>query len=269
VGYLSIIVLIPIAAVVARGLGISVDTNGAGLRLWDWSVHLNLHAFWTAVTEPAALHAIWLSLWLSLAVAGLNAVAGIAIAWILVRDDFAGKRFVEGFIDLPFALPTIVAGVVFIYLYGEASPIHVTLFETWIGLFVALAFVTLPFSVRAVQPVLESLDGHAEAAARSLGATRLGAFRSVVLPSIVPAVLSGFGLAFARALGEFGSISLIAGGLQRTTTASYYIFNLMSDGSSYFTDQAAAVSVALLVLSLVLLVGSSALSRHYTRRLTA
>jgi sulfate/thiosulfate transport system permease protein len=268
VGYLSIIVLLPIAALAAHGLGISVETHGAGLAVWNWSVHSDFAGFWADATAPAALHAIWLSLWLSLTVAAVNAVAGIAIAWVLVRDDFVGKRIVEGVIDLPFALPTIVAGIVFLFLYGTDSPVHVNLFETWAGLLVALLFVTLPFSVRAVQPVLETLDGHAEAAAKTLGAGGLRTFLTVVLPSLMPAVLSGFGLAFARAVGEFGSISLIYGGLARTTTASALIFNLMQ-GPPTTQVQAAAVSVALLVVSLFLLATSSALSSFFSRRLTA
>ena len=221
VGYLSIIVLIPIAAVVAHGFSLGVDTRGWGAAIWHWHVHAGFHTFWTSITQPGAISAIRLSLWLSLAVAAINAVMGIAIAWVLVRDRFPGKWFLEAFIDLPFALPTIVVGVVLLSLYGPASPIKVNLFETWMGLMVALLFVTLPFSVRAVQPVLESLDGEAEAAAKSLGASGGRTFFSVVLPSLWPAVLGGFGLAFARAIGEFGSISLIAGGIGRTTTASW------------------------------------------------
>jgi sulfate transport system permease protein len=266
VGYLSVIVLIPIAAVAAHGFGFSIQTHGWGAALWHWTFRTDFSGFWTDVTQTAALHAIWLSLWLSISVATINAVMGIAIAWVLVRDEFFGKRFVEGLIDLPFALPTIVAGVVFLFLYGQASPIKVDLFETWAGLLIALLFVTLPFSVRAVQPVLQSLDGQAEAAARSLGAGGFRVFRTVVLPSLWPAVLGGFGLAFARAIGEFGAISLIAGGLARTTPASYYIYNLTQD---FGYNDAAAVSTALLTLSLVLLVASSVLSRRFQRRLSA
>lgn len=264
VGYLSVLVLIPIAALVSHGLGFSIHTHGAGLAFWDWSIDTGFASFWSAITQPAAESAIWLSLWLSLAVAATNTVFGVAIAWVLVRDEFPGKRVVEGIIDLPFALPTIVAGVVFVYLYGTQSPVHVNLFETWAGLLIALLFVTLPFSVRAVQPVLESLDGHAEAAARTLGAGSLRTFRSVVLPSLLPAALSGFGLAFARAVGEFGSITLIAGGLTKTTTGSILIYSFYQDGK---LSQAASVSVALLVLSLLLLATSSMLARRVSRRL--
>ena len=191
---------------------------------------------------------------------------GVAIAWVLVRDQFPGKWFLEAFIDLPFALPTIVVGVVLLFLYGTASPIKVDLFETWMGLLVALLFVTLPFSVRAVQPVLASLDGESEAAAKSLGAGGIRTFLWVVLPSLWPAVLGGFGLAFARAIGEFGSISLIAGGIGRTTTASSYIYNLTQ---GFLWTNAAAVSTALLVLSLLILITTNVFARRIQRRLAS
>jgi sulfate transport system permease protein len=185
---------------------------------------------------------------------------------VLVRDKFPGKWFLEAFIDLPFALPTIVVGVVLLFLYGTASPIKVDLFETWMGLLVALLFVTLPFSVRAVQPVLASLDGESEAAAKSLGAGGIRTFLWVVLPSLWPAVLGGFGLAFARAIGEFGSISLIAGGIGRTTTASSYIYNLTQ---GFLWTNAAAVSTALLVLSLLILITTNVFARRIQRRLAS
>ncbi len=264
VAYLSLIVLIPIAALVCHGLNLAVSTNGAGVEFWRWHVSVGWHAFWVAITAPGAEEATFLSLWLSLAVASINSVMGLAIAWVLVRDKFVGKGLVESAIDLPFALPTIVAGVVLLAIYGVDSPIHVDLFETWMGLMVALLFVTLPFSVRAVQPVLASLDLESESAARTLGAGNVRIFFRVVLPSIWPAVLGGFGLAFARAIGEFGSISLIAGGLGRTTTASYYVFNLTQ---GFLWTDAAAVSTALLVLSLVVLVTTSVFAHHFAKRM--
>jgi sulfate/thiosulfate transport system permease protein len=263
VGYLSLIVLIPIAALISHGLSISVSTHGAGAEFWRWHVSFGFRTFWDAVTASGSKEAIFLSLWLSLSVAAINSVMGVAIAWVLVRDNFPGKGLVESSIDLPFALPTIVAGVVLLAIYGVDSPIHVDLFETWMGLMVALLFVTLPFSVRAVQPVLASLDLESEAAARTLGAGSVRIFFTVVLPSIWPAVLGGFGLAFARAIGEFGSISLIAGGLGRTTTASYYVYNLTQ---GFLWTDAAAVSTALLVLSLVILVTSNVLAHRFQRR---
>jgi sulfate transport system permease protein len=264
VGYLSIIVLLPIAALIAHGLSVSVTSHGHAWEPWRWHVTIGFRTFWDAVTAPGAKSAIWLSLWLSLSVAAINAVMGVAIAWVLVRDRFFGRGFIDSIIDLPFALPTIVAGVVLLAIYGPDSPIHVDLFETWMGLMLALLFVTLPFSVRAVQPVLNSLDLDSEAAARTLGAGGLRTFFSVVMPSLWPSVLSGFGLAFARAVGEFGSISLIAGGIGRTTTASYYVFNLTS---GFLWTDAAAVSTALLAISLFILVTSNVLSRRYQKRL--
>jgi sulfate transport system permease protein len=263
VGYLSLIVLIPIAALISHGLSISVSTHGAGAEFWRWHVSLDFRTFWNAVTASGSKEAIFLSLWLSLSVAAINSIMGVAIAWVLVRDNFPGKGLVESSIDLPFALPTIVAGVVLLAIYGVDSPIHVDLFETWMGLMVALLFVTLPFSVRAVQPVLASLDLESEAAARTLGAGSVRIFFTVVLPSIWPAVLGGFGLAFARAIGEFGSISLIAGGLGRTTTGAYYVYNLTQ---GFLWTDAAAVSTALLVLSLIILVASNVLAHRYQRR---
>ena len=264
--YLSVVVLIPIAAVASHGFSLGVATNGWGAAFWHWQVHADVRAFWHAVTMPAAISAIRLSLWLSLSVAAVNAVMGVAIAWVLVRDKFFGKWIIDALIDLPFALPTIVVGVVLLSLYGDASPIGVNLFETWMGLMVALLFVTLPFSVRAIQPVLASLDGEAEAAATSLGAGGLRTFISVVMPSLWPAVLGGFGLAFARAIGEFGSISLIAGGLGRTTTASAFIYSLTQ---GYLWTDAAAVSTALLVVSLIVLVSSNVLARRVQQRLVS
>lgn len=265
VGYLSIIVLLPMAALVSHGLSISIATHHAGAAIWRWRVSFGFSTFWNAVTTSGARSAIWLSLWVSFGVAAINAVMGVAIAWVLVRERFRGRGLLDSVIDLPFALPTIVAGVVLLAIYGPDSPIHVDLFETWMGLMLALLFVTLPFSVRAVQPVLASLEPESEAAARTLGAGGVRTFVSVVLPSLWPSVLGGFGLAFARAVGEFGSISLIAGGIGRTTTASYYVFNLTS---GFLWTDAAAVSTALLVLSLVVLVTTNALSRRIQRRLS-
>jgi sulfate transport system permease protein len=263
VGYLSLIILIPIAALISHGLSISVVTHGTGLAFWHWHVSIGFKTFWSDVTAPGAKESIVLSLWLSLSVAAINSVMGVAIAWVLVRDKFIGKGLIEASIDLPFALPTIVAGVLLLAIYGVDSPIHVDLFETWMGLMLALLFVTLPFSVRAVQPVLAALDLESEDAARTLGAGGVRTFFSVVFPSLWPAVLGGFGLAFARAIGEFGSISLIAGGIGRTTVASNYIYNLTQ---GFLWVDAAAVSTALLVLSLVVLVTTNVLSRRYQKR---
>ena len=195
VAYLSLIVLIPLAAVVARSLD-----GGIG-------------AFWDAISSPEAWAAIKLTLWVSLAVVAVNIVTGTLIAWVLVRDEFRGKRFVNAVIDLPFALPTIVAGLTLLALYGPKGPVGIDVAYAWTGVLLALLFVTLPFVVRAVQPVLLELDREMEDAAASLGAGPFTVFRRIVLPNLAPAILSGAGLGFARALGEFGSVVLISGNI--------------------------------------------------------
>lgn len=182
--WLSLIVLLPLAAVASR----SLDNGFAGL--------------WDAATAPAARAALVLTVGISLIVALINVVAGTLIAWVLVRDEFPGKRFVNALIDLPFALPTIVASIVLLALYGPRSPIGLHLNATRPALVIALLFVTLPFVVRSVQPVLIEVDREAEQAAASLGAGNWTIFRRIVLPSLGPALLGGAGLAFARAIGE-------------------------------------------------------------------
>ncbi len=233
--WLSLIVLLPLAAVATRSLD-----DGAG-GLWD------------AVTAPTARAALTLTLGISLAVALINVVAGTLVAWVLVRDEFPGKRFVNALIDLPFALPTIVASIVLLALYGPRSPIGLHLNATKPALVIALAFVTLPFVVRSVQPVLMEVDREAEEAAASLGAGNWTILRRIILPSLGPALLSGAGLAFARAIGEFGSVVLIGGGIPRETeVASQYIAKQIEIDRPL---NAAAVSMALLAISfLVLLV---------------
>jgi sulfate/thiosulfate transport system permease protein len=197
-------------------------------------------------------------------VAAINAVMGTLIAWVLVRDRFRGRGVVDGVIDLPFALPTIVAGLTLLALYGPAGPVGVDVAYTKAAVVLALLFVTMPFVVRAVQPVLLELDREMEDAAASLGASRWTTFRRVVLPNLAPAALTGVGLAFARALGEFGSVVLISGNLPfDTEVSSVNIFGLIE------ADQpasAAAVSVALLVISFAVLIALGVLQRWMGRR---
>ncbi|QXU56133.1 sulfate ABC transporter permease subunit CysT [Rhodococcus sp. LW-XY12] len=231
--WLSLIVVLPLAALafhsVSDGLGTFVD----------------------AITAPAALATLRITVVVSLVVAAINAVMGTVIAWVLVRDEFPGKKFVNALIDLPFALPTIVASIVLLSLYGPQSPIGVQLNATEPGLVVALAFVTLPFVVRSVQPVLIEADREVEEAAASLGAGNFTIFRTVVLPVLAPAVLGGTGLAFARAIGEYGSIVLIGGNIPyKTQVASQYIQQQIEIDRPV---NAAAVSVALLVIAFVVL----------------
>jgi sulfate transport system permease protein len=231
--WLSVIVLLPLAALTFTAL------SGGVAEFWD------------AVTAPAALAALRVTLLWSAVVAVVNVVMGTLVAWVLVRDDFPGKGLVNAVIDLPFALPTIVASIVLLSLYGPYSPIGLQLNATGAGLAVALAFVTLPFVVRAVQPVLIEADGEVEEAAASLGAGNPTIFWRVVLPTLTPAILSGGGLAFARAIGEYGSVVLIGGNIPgRTQVTSQYIQQQIEIDRPL---NAAAVSVALLFVAFVVL----------------
>jgi sulfate transport system permease protein len=185
------------------------------------------------------------------------------IAWVMVRDEFPGKRVVNALIDLPFALPTIVAGVVLLALYGKGSPIGVDVAFTRAAVGLALLFVTLPFVVRSVQPVLLELDLSMEEAAASLGARTTTVLRRIVLPSLAPAIISGIALSFARAVGEFGSLVLITGNLPfKTEVGSVYIFGQIQNEN---LPAAAAVSVALLLAALVVLGALSFVSRRQSR----
>jgi sulfate transport system permease protein len=243
--YLSLVVLIPLSAVVWHAFD-----NG-------WS------AFWTAVRSPEAWSALVLTVVASVLVALVNLVMGTLIAWILVRDSFPGQRVVEMLIDLPFALPTIVAGLVLLSLYGPQSPVHIDLAYSRAGVVVALLFVTLPFVVRTVQPVLLELDPQVEEAAHSLGASRPTTFRRVLLPSLLPAMLAGTALAFTRSMSEFGATVLISGNLPfQTQVASVHIAGQIESDN---VTAAAAVSIVLLVVALVALVLLDVLQRWGSR----
>ena len=193
----------------------------------------------------------------------INAVTGTAIAWVLVRDQFRGKALVNAVIDLPFALPTIVGGLTLLALYGPASPLHITIAFTRTAIVLALMFETLPFVVRTVQPVLLELDTDMEEAAVSLGASRFGVFRRIVFPNLLPAILSGVALAFARAVGEFGAVVLISGNLPfKTEVSSVYIFGRIQSGD---THGAAVLSVILLAISFGILLAIGGFRRWATR----
>jgi sulfate/thiosulfate transport system permease protein len=193
----------------------------------------------------------------------INAVLGTVTAWVLVRDDFHGKALVNAVIDLPFALPTIVAGLTLLALYGPSSPARLHVAFTRGAIVLALCFVTLPFVVRTVQPVLHELDTEMEEAARSLGAGRFTVFRRIVLPNLLPGILSGIVLALARALGEIGSIVLISGNIPyHTEVASVFIFNMIEQG---YPSDAAAVAIVLLAAAFVLLLAIGALRFFATR----
>jgi sulfate/thiosulfate transport system permease protein len=203
-------------------------------------------SFWEVVSSPEAVAALKLSLGAAFLVSIVNAVLGTITAWVLVRDEFHGKQFVNAVIDLPFALPTIVAGLTLLALYGPRSPVGINVAFTRTAVFLALLFVTLPFVVRTVQPVLYELDRESEEAARSLGASELRVFRSIVLPNILPGILSGVALAFARAVGEIGALVLISGNQPfRTEVASVFVFLHIQGG-----DQAGAAAVAVVMLGI-------------------
>jgi sulfate transport system permease protein len=243
--WLSLLVLIPL-----------------GVVMWRAQEH-GLGSLWTAITTPEAAAAIRLTVVSALLVALANATLGTLIAWVLVRDDFRGKRFVDALIDLPFALPTIVAGLVLLTLYGAKSPVGLQLAYTRAGVVVALLFVTLPFVVRTVQPVLLELDVEMEHAAASLGASSFTIFRRIVLPNLLPAISAGTALAFARAISEFGSTVLISGNLPfKTQVASVHIFGQIENDN---TVGAAAVATLLLVIALIVLGGLDLLQRWAAR----
>lgn len=245
VGYLSLLVLIPLAAVVWRSTGGGVE------------------GFLRAISDPQAIAALELTLLASLVVVAVNVVTGTLIAWVLVRDSFRGKGFVNSVIDLPFALPTIVAGLTLLALYGSESPFGLNVAYTRVAVVMALLFVTLPFVVRAIQPVLLELDRDMEEASASLGASELATFRRIILPNLLPAILSGAALGFARCVGEFGSVVLITGNIPfETQVASVYI---LAQTESDYVAGAAAVSVLLLAISLLVLFAINLLNYWGTR----
>ena len=244
--YLSLVVLLPLAAVVYRS-----QSQGWG-------------HFWHAIQAPESWAAVMLTLVLAVIVALVNLVMGTLIAWVLVRDTFPGKAALDTVIDLPFALPTIVAGLVLLSLYGPNSALGVDLAYARSGVLMALLFVTLPFVVRTVQPVLLELDRDMEDAAASLGASRLTTFRRIILPNLVPAMLGGTALAFARAISEFGSTVLISGNIPfKTEVASVAIYNQIQSDD---TTNAAAVSTLLLVVALLVLLVVDFAQRLAARR---
>ena len=243
--WLGLIVLIPVAAVIWKSL-----SDG-------------LAAFIHDITSLQAVAALQLTFTLSLLVVAINAVMGTLIAWVLVRDDFPGKSAVNALIDLPFALPTIVAGLTLLTLYGPRSPLGINIAFSQAGILVALLFVTLPFVVRSVQPVLLELDTDMEEAAASLGANPPTIVRRIVMPNLLPAILTGSALSFARAIGEFGAVVLISGNIPfKTEVASV---NILSQLEGDDPQGAAAVSVVLMIASLVMLTTLDYIRRRKTR----
>jgi sulfate transport system permease protein len=251
--YLSLIVLIPLAA-----LALKTST-----MTWD--------AFWTTVTDPRVVASYRLSFGASLIAALINLVAGVIVAWVLVRYDFPGKRLVDAFVDLPFALPTAVAGIALTALYAPngwlgapLATIGIKVAFTPLGVLIALIFIGLPFVVRTVQPVLEDLDRELEEAAASLGASRLQAFIKVVLPLLLPAILTGFVLALSRAIGEFGSVIFIAGNMPFVSEIAPLI--IITKLEQYDYAGATAIATVMLLISFALILVVNLLQKWQQRR---
>lgn len=239
--YLSLIVLIPLSMVF-------IETAQLG---WD--------EWFRIVTSERVIHSYKISFGTSLAAAGINAVFGLIVAWVLVRCTFPGKRLLDALIDLPFALPTAVAGITLTTLYSENgwigqffAPLNIKIAFTPLGITVALIFIGLPFVVRMVQPVLQNLDKEVEEAAESLGASRFQTFRKVIFPELLPALLSGFSLAFARGLGEYGSVAFIAGNMPMKTEIAPLL--IMTKLEQFDYAGATAIASVMLVISFVCLI---------------
>ena len=244
--WFSLLVMIPLTAVV-----VTASEEG-------WS------GFWDAVTAPQTAAAIRLTVGTALVVTVVNVVMGTLIAWVLVRDQFWGKRALEVLIDIPFALPTIVAGLVLLSLYGPNSPVGVDIANKPSAVFVAFLFVTLPFVVRTVQPVLAELDREVEQAARSLGASSFTTFRRVVLPALAPAIFAGASLSFARGVSEYGSLVLLSGNIPyKTEVTSVRILSSIENDNLV---GAAAVASILLAISLAVIVLLDVIQRRVARR---
>lgn len=253
VAYLSLVVLVPLLMVFIKASSL------------DWA------SFVTAVSSPRVLASYRLTFGISLAAAILNAFFGFILAWVLVRYTFPGKRFVDALIDLPFALPTSVAGIVLAAIYAPNGwigrwfePLGIKIAFTPLGIFVALTFIGLPFVVRTLQPVLEEFEREQEEAAACLGATRWQTLRHVILPAVLPALLTGFALAFARAVGEYGSVIFIAGNIPMVSEITSLL--IVTKLEQYDFAGAAALAVVMLVISFVLLLLINTLQWWLQRR---
>jgi sulfate/thiosulfate transport system permease protein len=252
--YLSLIVLLPLATVFAR------------------SAELTGEQFWRTVTDPRVVASYQVSLSASFVAAALNTMFGLLVAWVLVRYRFPGRRLVDAMVDLPFALPTAVAGIALTTLYtpsgwvgGYLEPFGIKVSYTWLGITVALMFIGLPFVVRTVQPVLDDLEVEVEEAAASLGARRWQTFARVILPSVGPALLTGFALAFARAIGEYGSVVFISGNMPMKTEIVPLL--IITKLEQYDYAGATAVALVMLLLSFTLLLVINLLQWAARRRM--
>ncbi len=253
--FLSLIVLIPLGALIVQAASVP------------------LPEIWTIATEPRALASYRLTFGAALLAASLNAVFGLVIAWTLVRYDFPGRRLVDAIIDLPFALPTAVSGIALATVFAPQGwlgqwlePLGVRVAYTWVGVVVALTLIGLPFVVRSVQPALADVEAGLEDAAESLGAGRLTVFRRVILPAVTPALASGFTLALARGIGEYGSVIFIAGNLPMLTEITPLLIVIKLEQYDYLG--AAVLGLVMLVVSFVMLLTINALNGWRARRLT-
>ena len=252
--YLSLMVLLPLATVFAK----SAELTGS--------------AFWNAVTDPRVMASYRVTFGASFAAATVNTVFGLLVAWVLVRYRFPGRRLVDAMVDLPFALPTAVAGIALTTLYvpngwigGYLEPLGVTVSYTWLGITVALIFIGLPFVVRTVQPVLDDLEVEVEEAAASLGARRWQTFTRVIVPTVAPALLTGFALAFARAIGEYGSVVFISGNMPMKTEIVPLL--IITKLEQYDYPGATAVALVMLLVSFALLLTINLLQWAARRRM--
>jgi sulfate transport system permease protein len=251
--YLGLIILVPLAALFARSAGIT----------WE--------KFRDTVADPRVLASFRLSLWASAAGAAVNAVFGFIVAWVLVRYTFPGKKVVDALVDLPFALPTAVSGIALTSIYAPngwigrmLEPLGIQVAYTSLGVMVALTFIGLPFVVRTLQPALEDLDREVEEASASLGATRFKTFRRVIFPSVLPALLTGASLAFARSLGEYGSVVFISGNMPMKTEITPLL--IITKLEQYDYEGATVIAVVTLAASFVLLLGVNVLQWWSRRR---
>ena len=251
--YLSLIVLIPLSAVVIKSLSLTPEV------------------FWNTVTSPRVLASYRLSFGAALIAGSINAVFGLILAWVLVRYQFFGKRIVDALIDLPFALPTAVTGIALTALYSKngwigqyLEPLGIKVAFTPLGVLIALIFIGLPFVVRTVQPILEDLETELEEAASSLGANRLQIFQKIVFPILLPALLTGFALAFARAVGEYGSVVFIAGNIPMVSEITPLI--IITKLEQYDYAGATAIALTMLIISLVLLLVINGLQAWSAKR---
>ena len=252
--YLSLIVLIPLVALFLK------------------SASLPWEKFWHAVTEPRVMASYRLTFGAAFVAAAINGVLGFVVAWTLVRYRFPGRKFIDAIVDLPFALPTAVSGIALTAIFTRngwlgqyLEPMGIKVAFTPIGITIALIFIGLPFVVRTLQPALEELDGELEEAAASLGASRWITFRRVLLPTAMPALVTGFALAFARAVGEYGSVVFISGNMPMKTEITSLL--IITKLEQYDLAGASAIAVVMLLASFTILLTINVLQWHFSRRM--